>query len=438
MFDDCKYYDYIDDLDRKNPKVKFQLGLKIASMNVRGLVHYHSQRLALYIWMVKNDVDIMLIQEWYLHHKFGETRFGVTLFNGYRLIDNERNTKTLILCKNQLVIDDFSHLNCDEDGIDVTWITVKTKNLTLGIGSFYHRPGQDADKIKYSNLAHHLNIIKQKSKDKKIHYFIGGDFNGKNVNWGSTTTDDRGRYIIDWIIDKRMDFINDGTFTYMNSTTKKEDVLDLSLISMDLIKSVTNWCVKKVIYYILKEKNKNKNKKNDNNFLQHQRHNNKIKISDHYAMLTELHFDPICRDIPINLTWNFDTNKINDFKNLLSQYMQEWRVSYELHYHDSNYIDTLTELFQLLFFKAAYNVFGLKKYCKNMINTISFKTKKLMEEKHKTSNKLSNLLTKIKKRYHGKIPKFLKKKKKHENNNKGKKIETSLKKQMIILQTKVI
>ena len=209
-----------------------------------------------------------------------------------------------------------------------------------------------------------------------------------------------------------MDFINDGTFTYMNSTTKKEDVLDLSLISMDLIKTVTNWCVKKDIYYILQEKNKNKNKKNDNNFLQHQRHKNKIKLSDHYAMVTELHFDPICRDIPINLTWNFDTNKINDFKNLLSQYMQEWRLSYELHYHDSNYTDTLTELFQLLFFKAAYNVFGLKKYCKNRINTISFKTKKLMEAKHKTSNKLSNLLTRIKKRYHGKIPKFLKKKKK--------------------------
>ena len=149
MFDEFKDCDYIDDLDGKNPNVKFQLGLKIASMNVRGLIHYHSQRFALYIWMVKNDIDIMLIQEWYLHHKFDVAKFDMSLYNGYRLIDNKNNTKTLILHKNQLVIQDFSYLNCDEEGIDITWITVKTKKMILGIGSFYHRQGDDVDKLEY-------------------------------------------------------------------------------------------------------------------------------------------------------------------------------------------------------------------------------------------------------------------------------------------------
>ena len=47
-----------------------------------------------------------------------------------------------------------------------------------------------------------------------------------------------------------------------------------------------------------------------------------------------------------------------------------------------------------------------------MVNTISIKTKKLMEDKHRKGNKLSNILRKIKKRYKGNAPLFLKKRKK--------------------------
>ena len=381
-------------------------------MNVRGLIHFHSQRLALYIWMVKNDIDVMLIQEWYIRHKFENTKFDMTLFNGYRLIDHKNNTKTLILYKNQLVVEDFSYLNCTEDGIDITWCAIKTKTMVMGIGSFYHRPGRKADNLKYDEICNHLNTIKQKCNSKNTCYFIGGDFNGKNINWGSTTTDDRGKYIIDWMVDKNLDFVNDGTITHKHSTTGKEDVLDLTLISIDQMKLVTNWSVKKDIYNILTEKKKNK--RNDNNFNQYQRNSGDIKenISDHYAMLTKLHFDPICNEVPVSLTWNFNTNKIKKFKEVLSGFMEEWKESYDIYNNDSNYVDSLTELFQLLIFKAGYNVFGLKKHYKNMINTISIKTKELMEEKHKKSNKLSNILRKIKKRYKGNAPSFLKKKKK--------------------------
>ena len=223
MFDDFKDFDYIDNLDGKNPKIKFQLGLKIASLNVRGLIHYHSQRLALYLWMVKNDIDIMLLQEWYLHHRFGSRKFDMTLYNGYRLIDNERNTKTLILHKSQLMVEDLSNLICEEDGIDITWCAIKTKRLSMAIASFYHRPGNEADKIKYDIIYNHMNQIKRSCNYNDLCFFIAGDFNGKNVNWGSTITDDRGKYIIDWMVDKNLDFINDGSFTHKHSTTGKED-----------------------------------------------------------------------------------------------------------------------------------------------------------------------------------------------------------------------
>ena len=168
--------------------------------------------------------------------------------------------------------------------------------------------GREADKLKYHSLCNHMNTIKQKCNCTDICYFIGGDLNGKNVNWGSTTTDDRGKYIIDWIVDKNLDFINDGSFTHKNSTTGDEDVLDLSLISMDKINLVTKWKVDKDIYYSLSEKNKNK--KNDNNYNQHQNTQFDRKfVSDHYAMVTEIKFDPICNNIPVNLTWDFRTEK---------------------------------------------------------------------------------------------------------------------------------
>ena len=334
MFDEIKDYDYIEELNQSNPRVRFQLGLKIASMNVRGLVHYHTQRLALYIWMVKNDIDVMLIQEWYVHHKHGERRLDMTLFKGYRLIDNDKNTKTLILYKTQLAIDDFSYLNCKEDGIDITWISVKTKKSIMAIASFYHRPGEDADKLKYDCIYNHFNIIKHKYNHTNIGFFIGGDFNGKNINWGSTISDERGKYIIDWIVANGLDFINDGTKTYVNSTTNKEDALDLSLISTEFLRSVINWNVKKDIYYILKDKNTNKNKKkkNDNNFLQHQNQQNdyRIKLSDHYALVTNLHFDPICHETPSNLAWNLKTSKIKEYKCVLKEFMKEWKESYEI------------------------------------------------------------------------------------------------------------
>ena len=236
--------------------------------------------------------------------------------------------------------------------MDITWCAIKTKKMVLGIGSFYHRPGREADKVKYDNVCNHLNTIKQRCNCKIISYFIGGNFNGKNVNWGSTETHDRGKYVIDWIIDKNLDFINDGSFTHKNSTPGKEDVLDISLISIDQIKLVTNWSVKKDINYILKDKKKNK--KNDNNFNQHQQQqqngNNSI-LSDHHAIVTDLHFDPICNETPVSLTWNFKTEKIKEFKNTLSKYMEEWKLQYELYQHDNNYVDSLTDFFQFYFSK---------------------------------------------------------------------------------------
>ena len=99
---------------------------------------------------------------------------------------------------------------------------------------------------------------------------------------------------------------------------------------------------------------------------------------------------------------------------ILEKYMEEWKSYYEIYKHDINFVDSLTDLFELLIFKACFIVFGLKKHYKNMVDVISVKTKKLMEEKHQKGNKLTNLLKRIKKRYRGNAPLHLKKIKKRD------------------------
>ena len=57
-------------------KVYYKLGLKIACINVHGIKSSDTQRRDLYQWMVKHDIDVLCLQEWYLHHPFEEKIFS--------------------------------------------------------------------------------------------------------------------------------------------------------------------------------------------------------------------------------------------------------------------------------------------------------------------------------------------------------------------------
>ena len=61
---------------------------------------------------------------------------------------------------------------------------------------------------------------------------LNGDYNSKNKIWGSTQTDERGEYLLEWIRENKLGYLNDGSFTHKNSNGKK-DVLDLMLIDME-------------------------------------------------------------------------------------------------------------------------------------------------------------------------------------------------------------
>ena len=117
----------------KNP---LQRGLKIACINVRGLVSSPTKRIDLYNWIRLHNIDIICIQEWYVHKdknvskindlyldwedeyeiKDDEITFNMAIFNDYEKI--ETNTKTLILYHKDLDKIDLNHIDkCKQNGL---------------------------------------------------------------------------------------------------------------------------------------------------------------------------------------------------------------------------------------------------------------------------------------------------------------------------------
>ena len=124
---------------KKNVKRKKLDGIKIANLNARGLID-KIKRNDLYLWLVKNDIDIMTIQEWYIHHQFENKTFDKTGFDGYEITQNKNNTKTLIIFKEEFEFIDLSEIICEEEGLDVTWMGVSNEKYVVAISSVYDRP----------------------------------------------------------------------------------------------------------------------------------------------------------------------------------------------------------------------------------------------------------------------------------------------------------
>ena len=100
-----KNYDYKMNNCRKT---KLQVGCKIASVNVRGLVAKHNQRLDLYLWTTRNDVDIVCIQEPRVNYNNQIFKFDKSLYKGYDKWKIDIKTR---LFSNKIISDVMDDLN---------------------------------------------------------------------------------------------------------------------------------------------------------------------------------------------------------------------------------------------------------------------------------------------------------------------------------------
>ena len=237
-----------------------QRGLKIGCINARGLVSSPTKRIDLYNWIKIHDLDVICVQEWYIHKdnniknnkndylyldwndnieaKSNEITLNMAVFDDYEKM--EINKKTLILYHKNLDIIDLNHIDeCKQDGLDSNWIAVKTRKRIMVIGSVYHSPNHDANYVEIKTQKNRISRELKKYK-KQVIFSINGDYNSKNVIWGSTQTDGRGEYLLDWTRETGMTYMNDGKFTHRNANGKT-DVLDLMLIDYKSIRLVHSW-----------------------------------------------------------------------------------------------------------------------------------------------------------------------------------------------------
>ena len=358
-----------------------QRGLRVACINVRGIVASLDKRVELNHWLEMHNIDVVCIQEWLVpqNEQKMDKELNMAQFRNYS--KTTINNKTAILYKEQLDVIKFEHFNpIPTDGIDVTWLGVVTEKKIITFGSLYHSPSFNGE---YSEVAIQRNRICREVRthhNKHIIFSINGDVNAKNINWGSTKTDGKGEYVDAWVQQQQMTILNDGSFTRYD-TNGRGEVLDLMTITTTELNKVKEWRTSKI-------KTNRVNKWGE-----------PVRFSDHEPMIAVISLDPIIKIKPDKITWNLDEKKKKQFCEKLKPAMKEWKLEYEKHKKNKAAVEILAEYFQLLIVNTARKVFGFKKFNHQSINWVDKDFKILLKKKKKITNKISHIYGKMKKRY---------------------------------------
>ena len=339
---------------------KLKIGLSVASINVRGLTASADKRIQILSWMNAHSTDIMCLEEYYVHHEHNKVEFDMSNFNNYDLIFNVNNTKTIILIKKEIQHEKIDDLFCDIDGIDSSWLAVFSQKHIIIFGSVYHSPNREYENIDISIISNQMDMIRNrfKNENKKIMFMINGDWNAKNLMWGSTTTDTRGMNLANWMARNSMVHINDGSPTYRNATTGKEDAIDLTITSLEMKRFVVRWKIHKEL-------------------------SDSYNFSDHFIMESLINLNPIVFDVPDRITWDFDESLIGEFNKDIKLKMDKWKNYYDHLKDDKKNVNQLVELFQLLFVQSCMEIFGFKYYNSKDFSYLSKKVQKLIDDKEK-------------------------------------------------------
>ena len=95
-----------NNINNENTKNKVQTidGIRIASINVRGIVNNVNKQQQLLQWLIKQHIDVCCINEWCIHHNNQSASFPKSSFDDdYEII--VYNRETAILFKRGLTID---------------------------------------------------------------------------------------------------------------------------------------------------------------------------------------------------------------------------------------------------------------------------------------------------------------------------------------------
>lgn len=108
-----------------------------------------------------------------------------------------------------------------EKNIQATTIAIEDTKGQIAISAVYCPPKYNNTKEQY---LHYLKSLGNR-------YLAGGDYNAKNILWGSWLTNKKGRQLIEAIRKYNSRFISTGEPTYWPTDTKKQpDLIDFCII----------------------------------------------------------------------------------------------------------------------------------------------------------------------------------------------------------------
>ena len=357
----------VDYSDTSNCFNDTQNGVSICTVNVNGFSSNHERgiekRLTLSSWLKQNNIDICCGQEWYKFKKNENIAYNKGLsseqFNPEYCV-HFSNSKTFILYKSNIKFIKLNY-NLKAEGLDVTWGLIDTKDFYLAIGSVYHSPSYEAS---WEGLSSHINNIQSTYHNKPIYFNINGDVNAKHQFW-TDSTNDRGEQIVEFMDENKLSVHNiPGMKTHRNLKTGKYDAIDITMISDELKKYITEWYTNMDLVACIF---------NDQPF------------SDHFCVVIKFEFN-IQLDNNIKYTWRFNKKRDNYYCKLIKNNMEEWFKYYLINRFDIDALDDLVEYFELLIRDAAIEAYGIKVYNKNNPKIFS-KEERLLKRKYRNIEK---------------------------------------------------
>ena len=177
--------------------------------------------------------------------------------------------------------------------------------------------------------------------------------------------------------------MNNGDYTYINPNGGK-DTLDIMMMDMNNVTLITKWSCQTIF--------STRTTRTPNGII-------KIPFSDHRGMVAVLCLDHEMNEPPDRISWNFDEKKKKLLQNEIKKKMKLWNMEYERHKNNPDKIDQLVEYFQLLLTTTAQKILGFRKFNSQSINWIDNTIYDILKEKRKIKNKISHLLSKIKKHF---------------------------------------
>ena len=147
-------------------------GIKLACLNVRGIVSDEDKAKQLHYWLINNNIDVCSINEWCVHHQNTKAVFPKHIFDEeYQIVNPNQETAILFKRDLQYHIPKPPHKTKHQWQ---SWISIFSHNSVLNVCSFYHSPSV-AYKGNYDSLNQNMKYLKHQFYNKTNYFIINGD-----------------------------------------------------------------------------------------------------------------------------------------------------------------------------------------------------------------------------------------------------------------------